>query len=48
MIAVSLMGVISQRLVRRLCTACAAPYNPPDHELKYLGLPKENINSINQ
>ncbi|MDI9508769.1 MAG: GspE/PulE family protein [Bacillota bacterium] len=40
MIAVSLMGVISQRLVRRLCTACAAPYNPPDHELKYLGLPE--------
>lgn len=40
MIAVSLMGVISQRLVRRLCTACAKPYDPPEHEIKYLGLPE--------
>lgn len=38
LIAVSLMGVISQRLVRRLCTACSISYEPPLHELKYLGL----------
>lgn len=39
LIAVSLMGVISQRLVRRLCPNCAESYRPPDYELKYLGLP---------
>lgn len=40
LIAVSLMGVISQRLVRRLCTMCCEPYNPPEYEIKYLGLPE--------
>lgn len=38
MIAVSLMGVISQRLVRRLCTHCAESYRPAMHELKLLGI----------
>lgn len=38
MIAVALMGVISQRLVRRLCPHCADAYVVPEHELKYLGL----------
>ncbi|HHT57998.1 MAG TPA: Flp pilus assembly complex ATPase component TadA [Herbinix luporum] len=39
MIAVSLMGIISQRLVRRLCTHCAESYIPPEHEVRFLGLP---------
>ena len=38
LIAVSLMGVISQRLVRRLCTHCAESYEPEEHEIKFLGL----------
>lgn len=38
LIAVSLRGVISQRLVRRLCTRCAEPYRPEEYELQYLGL----------
>lgn len=38
MIAVSLMGVISQRLVRRLCTQCSIKYVPAEHELKFLAL----------
>lgn len=42
LIAVSLMGVISQRLVRRLCTQCSEPYTPPEHEIRYLNLPEEN------
>jgi type IV pilus assembly protein PilB len=42
MIAVSLMGVISQRLVRRLCPHCSQSYTPAEHELKYLGLPNGN------
>lgn len=39
MIAVALMGVISQRLVRKLCPNCAQSYVPGEHELRYLGLP---------
>lgn len=39
MIAVALMGVISQRLLRRLCPLCAETYTPQEHELKYLGIP---------
>ncbi len=37
-LAVSLMGVISQRLVRKLCPDCAQEYDVPDYELKFLGL----------
>lgn len=40
MIAVSLMGVISQRLVRKLCSVCAESYQPPAYEVQYLGLPQ--------
>ncbi|MGB8453804.1 MAG: GspE/PulE family protein [Anaerocolumna sp.] len=42
MIAVSLMGVISQRLLRRLCPQCAVTYTPEAHELKLLGLQEGN------
>jgi type IV pilus assembly protein PilB len=38
MIAVALMGVISQRLLRRLCPHCSESYVPEDHELRYLGI----------
>lgn len=38
MIAVALMGVISQRLLRRLCPLCSEEYTPESHELRYLGL----------
>ncbi len=41
MIAVALMGVISQRLVRRLCPNCSKPYQPGEHELRYLELPPD-------
>ncbi len=37
-LAVSLMGVISQRLVRNLCPECSIEYDAPDYELKFLGL----------
>ena len=42
MIAVALMGVISQRLLRRLCPHCAESYIPEEHELRYLGLPYDS------
>ncbi|MFQ5742967.1 MAG: ATPase, T2SS/T4P/T4SS family [Acidobacteriota bacterium] len=34
----SLLGVVSQRLVRRICRSCAAHYNPDPEALKILGL----------
>jgi len=39
LIAVALRGVISQRLVRRLCSKCSKAYKPSEYELNYLGLP---------
>ncbi len=41
MIGVALMGVISQRLVRRICPHCAESYTPGEHELRYLRLPTD-------
>ena len=34
----SLLGVVSQRLVRRVCPACASPYVPDPEAIKILGL----------
>ena len=42
MVAVSLVGVISQRLVRRLCTRCAEEYTPEAHELELLGIERND------
>lgn len=42
MVAVSLVGVISQRLVRKLCPRCAVEYTPPLHELKLLGIEEQD------
>lgn len=43
LIATSLLGVISQRLVRVLCPHCKAPYNATDFELSSLGLTREQV-----
>lgn len=42
LLAVALRGVISQRLVRKLCRNCAQPYKPSEYELNYLGLPLDS------
>jgi len=39
LIATSLVGVISQRLVRRLCRRCRVPLDPPPETLDRLSLP---------
>ena len=39
LVATSLIGVLAQRLVRTLCTACKAPYQPSRELLAQLGLP---------
>jgi type IV pilus assembly protein PilB len=44
LVASSVLAVVSQRLVRRLCQTCKAPYDPKDEELAFYeesgGLPK--------
>lgn len=37
LISSSLIGVLAQRLVRRICTHCKEPYNPGDEEMAALG-----------
>ncbi len=39
MLADSLIGVVSQRLVRKICENCREPYPPSEEELEYLGDP---------
>jgi type IV pilus assembly protein PilB len=35
LVASSVLGIVSQRLVRRICQACAAPYQPTAEELAF-------------
>ncbi|MCK8496241.1 MULTISPECIES: type II secretion system ATPase GspE [Myxococcus] len=37
LVASSLTGILAQRLVRRVCPDCRAPYQPTDAELKEIG-----------
>lgn len=41
LVASSLLGVLAQRLVRRLCPECREPYVPSDAELADLGLRRD-------
>ncbi len=43
LIADSTVGIIAQRLVRRLCPNCKRPHNLLEHEIDYLGLTPEEI-----
>ncbi|MFH1728401.1 MAG: type II secretion system ATPase GspE [Pseudomonadota bacterium] len=43
LVSSSLVGVLAQRLVRKVCPACALKYNPTDKELAVLGLKQENM-----
>ncbi len=44
LISDSLLGVISQRLVRKICNNCKEAYDPSDWEKKYLKTP--NLNTL--
>lgn len=39
----ALLGIVAQRLVRRVCPHCAEPYTPLESDLKVLGLGREHI-----
>ncbi|MDD5459764.1 MAG: type II secretion system ATPase GspE, partial [Phycisphaerae bacterium] len=38
LVSSSLVGILAQRLVRRICQNCRQPYTPTAHELRELGL----------
>ena len=42
LVASSLRGIISQRLVRKICTDCKTEYNTTKEELRVLGLSQES------
>jgi general secretion pathway protein E len=41
LVASSVVGVMAQRLVRRICEQCAAPFTPDEAELAWLGVSAE-------
>ena len=43
LICSSLVGVLSQRLIRRVCWNCKTPYTPTDEELQSLGIERSDI-----
>jgi type II secretory ATPase GspE/PulE/Tfp pilus assembly ATPase PilB-like protein len=42
LISDALLGIVAQRLVRRVCPHCAVPYTPTDADLRVLGLERES------
>ncbi|MHB8637281.1 MAG: GspE/PulE family protein [Fimbriimonadaceae bacterium] len=45
--ASSIVGVIAQRLVRRICQNCAAPYSPPEETLRAIGIGPDEYDAKN-
>jgi len=39
----SVAGIVSQRLIRKVCKSCRVPYDPKDEELEKLELTREDI-----
>jgi len=47
LISASLEAVLAQRLIRRICTSCRAPYEPTEQVLQSLGLTPHDIGDKN-
>lgn len=47
LISDALLGVVAQRLVRRICPHCSEPAKPNPQKLKLLGLDKQQISQAN-
>ena len=43
MVSTSVVGIVSQRLVKRLCPSCKIPYKADDKDKKMLGINGENL-----
>jgi general secretion pathway protein E len=39
----SVVGIVAQRLVRRICPDCKEPYTPTDQELLHIGVTRESL-----
>jgi general secretion pathway protein E len=46
LITSSLLAVIAQRLVRRLCPKCRQPYEPTDSDLRQLGVERSRLGDL--
>jgi type IV pilus assembly protein PilB len=46
MVSAALIGVVAQRLMRRVCTECKIPYNPTREELARFGLSASGDNAV--
>jgi type IV pilus assembly protein PilB len=46
LIAASVIGVLAQRLGRRICQNCKEPYRPPMDALQRVGFPVEDVDSV--
>jgi type IV pilus assembly protein PilB len=47
LVASSTRALMAQRLVRKVCKQCAAPYKPTDQEMRALGLEASQLQSAN-
>ena len=46
LVASSVVGVLAQRLVRRICPSCTRPYDPAPSELRWLGVAREGARGM--
>ena len=46
LVASSLIGVLAQRLVRRICARCREQYEPPQEALDLIGLTREDADGV--
>jgi len=46
LISASVIGVVAQRLGRRICQNCKEPYKPPVEALHRIGFPTENLDEV--
>jgi general secretion pathway protein E len=47
LVSSSLVAVMAQRLVRRICQECKQPYEPSSHELREIGIGAEDTDDLN-
>ncbi|MEB3292153.1 MAG: GspE/PulE family protein [Synechococcales bacterium] len=47
LISDALLGVVAQRLVRKVCLHCATPYQPREEDLRILGIAPEQVQQGN-
>jgi type II secretory ATPase GspE/PulE/Tfp pilus assembly ATPase PilB-like protein len=43
LIAESLLGIVAQRLIRKVCSFCSEPYKPTTAELKFLDIAAKDV-----